>query len=220
MTNMNIGSKLLLTLTLVASSTSFTACQSSEVANALGTAAIIGGAIVIVNNTRCEGGYVNRCHSYRDYSGRVVQECRNSYDDCAYLIPKSLKGLSDADLQTAAANADLAVTDVHWGQAFGMGYDDSGTFINAMKSARDGNQEALTNLGLNDSDITSLTQSKMVSATGVDTLAKKLNANTANVNYMLRNILRVTGEQATTFRQDQTTQSQLPSWSAGLFGTP
>jgi len=216
MKSMNLGSKILLSVTLLASSTSFTACKSSDVANALGTAAIIGGAVVIANNTRCEGGYVERCHYFNDYYGHSVRECRQSYDDCAYLVPKSLKGLSDAEMQTVVDNADLAVTDVNWGQAFGIGFDASQTFIDAMKSARDGHKDSLTALGMSDDDINKLTQSKMISDSGVDALSQNLNVQKANANFMLREIIRVTQERADAQRQAQEAQASQDAWNRSI----
>ncbi len=163
-----------------------TACTDREIANAVGTAAIIGGAVIIANNTRCEGGYKTSCNYYRDYRGRSHRQCREYYDSCAYLVPKAVERIGGV---TVPVVAEEALNEVKWSSEFLMSYDASQKFIDGMKLARDGEMQALLDLGLSKADVKSLVESKIPSAEGLDKLAQTLDADSWSVNRMVKNIV-------------------------------
>jgi hypothetical protein len=175
------------------------ACTGEEIAQTIGGIAIIGGAVAIGATTHCEPGEHNVCNTYPDYFGNPVTQCRDVYDDCAYLAPNQtmeLSSIPSAKPQVAAvptsAQADKIVTDVRWAQAFGMSYDASAQLIAASKAARDQKDpSAYYALGLNAADLQSLAQRKSPSAASVDAVARKLDQSPQAVQGMLNYLLTV-----------------------------
>lgn len=182
--------------------TQLTACSDADVANTIGLGAIIGGAIIIGNNTRCEGGYENRCHDFRDRYGYVHQECRMVYDSCAYLVPKAetfsaiLSESSSSQKNDGNAQQIIAanVTDVNWGIQFGLSFESSDRFITSMRQAKTGDLNAVLALGLSKEDTAELAKFKIPSAAGIEVVAETLNSTPETVSKMFADLVRTASE--------------------------
>ncbi len=204
---------------LLAMGTSLQGCTDEEVAAGVGLAAI-GAAIVIIGDNdhgydngrghgrdhgrrggRCEGGYVNRCTTYRDYYGHQRRECRREWDSCSRyrnysndnvaLLADHLNGLESAnDIQLAAASKEEEkVSSGKLAATFEMSFKSADFMVTSLEQARAGNPKALLNLGLDRRDIELIANEKMPSARGTDTLAKKLNMDTPKAESMLKSLL-------------------------------
>ena len=166
----NKSKSVLIAATVLLSGLQMSGCRDGEVANAVGAAAIVGGAIVIANNTRCEGGYRNVCNSYHTYYGSYVTECRNTYDSCAFLVPKD-----NGDESGPRRVTDESVNAVNWAPAFGVSFDASEKFINVLKKTRAGDAQALKALGFEDEDLQAMINNQLPTFWGLDAAAKNLN---------------------------------------------
>ena len=171
---------------------SLTACTDEEVADTIGTIAIVGGAVAIGANTHCEGGESQVCHSYTSYYGYVQTECHEEYDACKYLVPNhairpmaSIADLDGSGDSAAAPQVNLAaVNPMSWGDTFQMSYAASGQFIDAMKSARAGNIDSIKALGLSAADIKQLAAGQLLGDAAIDAVAKTLNQSKQSVATM------------------------------------
>jgi hypothetical protein len=175
----------LLALVMTISTLSLSACTDEEIATGIGIGAVVGGAILIGANTRCEGGYRTECHTYIDYWGHHRSECRQVYDSCAVLRPRFAM-----ETGIAASINENVINEVSFGTTFGLGFDASKRLIDSFRSARAGDLQALKDLGLSKTDLNRLAKFKLPTARGLDSLARTLEQDQAQVRLMLERILQ------------------------------
>lgn len=169
---------------MMTATVSMSACTDEQIATGIGVGAVVGGAILIGANTRCEGGYRNECHSYIDYWGHRRHECRQVYDSCAVLRPRFAM-----ETGVAASINENVINEVSFGTTFGLGFDASKRLIDSFDAARAGDLQALKDLGLSKTDLNRLAKFKMPTARGVDALARTLEQDQAQVRSMLDRLL-------------------------------
>ena len=199
---------------LVGLGTGLQGCTEEQVAAGVGLAAI-GAAFVIIGDSdsdydrgrdhgrrrgRCEGGYVRRCTTYRDYYGNKHRECRREWDSCKYysnysndnvallsnhLAPNdsnAIELMSSSASEQKLSAGKLAAT-------FEMSFKSAEFFVASLEQAQEGNPQALLNLGLERKDVELLAYEKMPSAKGIETLARKLNMDYSKAESMMKSLL-------------------------------
>ncbi len=172
-----------------------TSCTAEEVAQGVGAGAIIAGAVAIGATTHCEAGYENVCHSYFDFLGRAHTECSEEYNSCAILVPNSETLAVSADRNVSPAPAQKAqalpqVTQVDWGNTFGISFQASAQIISACELARDKKDASgLYALGLTDADLANIAEHKLPSDSAIEAMSKTLNQKPAAIQEMLQRLI-------------------------------
>ncbi len=202
-------------------------CTDQEVATALGAVAIGAGAVAIGvaagsddrdhhhgrrrGRRVCDGGYVTRCTTYRDYWGYERRECRSEWDSCRYtrwepyaaselaaldLVDGDISEFLASDIQVMASAPaqktkleNTAVEAGKWAQTFKLSFDSAEFFTRSLEKARAGDMKALLDLGLAREDVRDMAREKMPSDDAIELLARKLNQRPENTRAMLKTLL-------------------------------
>lgn len=90
---------------------------------------------------------------------------------------------------SAVSLAEEVATSVAWSEKFGLSFDASEKFLTAMKAAREGNIDAVNELGLNSIDAQRVASFQMPSLTGVEAVARTLEQSRDTVKAMFKSLL-------------------------------
>jgi hypothetical protein len=203
----------------IAMALSLQGCTDQELATGLGVVAIGAGAAAIGvahgssdrhrdrhrhgrGRSICEGGYEYRCTTYRDYWGYERRECRNEWNSCRYSRWQPYGSADvmslelDANLSSFATNSSpvhkLEETPVEpgkWAETFKLSFDAAEFLTSSLEQAREGEMQALLDLGLSHKDVRNMAREKMPSNEAVDLLARNLNQRPENTREMLQTLL-------------------------------
>ncbi len=179
-------------------------CDSRDVAVGLGVVGVVAGAIAIGAATdsndnyddydghhgghhddrdghknSCRGDKGKKCYTYRNHKGEKVKECKKERNNCD-------RNYSNVNL--ALANKD--VTSVDWAQTFGLSFDSAEKLVAALESSRQGDIQAILDLGLSEQDIEDLAQLKMISKDGIQSLSVSLNQFPEDTQSMINSLIK------------------------------
>lgn len=199
---------------LLVSTIPFTySCTDEEVATgaavvAVGAAVVaigVGGPVV----SSCTDTTYRECHTYRDYYGREISECRMVVDYCddnrdhhghdghhggghhdgrhfasttARLFATDYNGSAAVLSETPVSEL---VTTQRWASAFSMSDAAAQEMIDSLDKAKSGDLSAITDLGLSREDSQKLAQLQMPSNQGISGLAKHLNQSPTSTRAMI-----------------------------------
>jgi hypothetical protein len=175
-----------------------TACTDREVAIGFGAAAIGAGAIAIGaaagsshsggGHYVCQGGYRPRCHSYRDYWGRLHQDCHSVYDSCASQrwVPHTA---SSSQLR------EVQLDELDWAETFSMSRGGAEKLLKALEDARSAEKlDSVLALGLSREDISAIGRFSMPSDDGIQSLARSLDQEAGATRDMIQRLVTLAGE--------------------------
>lgn len=197
---MNVMLKKLVSVCLAfAVAPGLVSCTNEEIATTAGVIAI-GAAVVAIGASSpvyvCESGYDYICTNRVDYRGRVRQDCRHVYDSCYRRV--YVQSFVNQDVQAEIESKPFSenrvvnealLSDVNFSNTFGIGYNASAKFLDAMSGAKNGNAKALSAIGLAKSDLKAMSNYELPSEKSIDKMAKVLDEQPQAVQGMLTKLL-------------------------------
>ena len=174
-------------------------CTDEEIAATAGAIAI-GAAVVAIGASSptyvCESGYDYVCTNHVDYRGRMRRDCRHVYDSChrrVYVhsfvnlnVQQEIESKPFSETRTIDTGL---LSDVNFAKTFGLGFNASAKFLNAMNGAKNGNAKALTAIGLEKSDLKSMSKYELPSQKSIQKMAQALDQQPKAVEDMLSHLL-------------------------------
>ena len=192
-----------------------TGCKNEDVAAVGGAIAIVAGAVAIgaalggddhSHRPVCRGGYVERCRSTYDRWGRRHTSCTREWDSCATRY--------SATVGSSLLRADRSVSTVSG--KYNLPLESAERLTKALQAAHAGNADALTSLGLSQSDLTSMAKFQSPSKEGIEKMAASLALSRSATTQLVKDLM----EDA----RVQFANVQSPAWkaciAAGQWRTP
>lgn len=168
-------------------------CSDEEVAATAAVVAVGAAAAAISNNRRsghCEERRIEHC--YFDYWGHRQcewRERRSCHRGHHYFLQTDNPSLSDAMNFFDSVPFDEAIEPSDLASEYTLSMEAANRFHQAMKSAKDGNLQAILDLGLNRKDMELLAQLRVPGDESIDRLAKSLNQRPILTKGMLSRIV-------------------------------
>lgn len=183
---MNVKSKmsarLLALLLVVGVAPGLTGCTDDEIAGAIGGAII--GAIIVgaASGGSSDNGHHDRNDHRDDHRGR-------DHGRGHYLVA------ADADSASAKETVDAAAVEA-FAAVNQISVESAQIFTDAMLAAKEGNSQAIMNLGLSHDDLVAISKYQMPAEAGVEALAKNIKAEVAITRTMVQSLIAQVAQQA------------------------